>query len=238
MKLFKRKLKKREETKNVNDMKKKLCMKAVPVLLVIFGLFYAPSTHAGIVGDIINVVMDHVNDGALLAQQMAQFVQDMDMHSETMKDIREKAQKLYEQQQKVYELTMKGKQAYNSVKSIDSSIRRITELITSTSERYDYIRKYGSANDIQKASMIMKAVNRNTRILLSETKYTLSEIKYLKDCSSKEQMDMIDKILEELNTEIYVLELDVEEEIDSIVRAQMFKENQKANSNVLGIYFV
>ena len=111
-------------------------------------------------------------DVALLAQQICQFLNDIDIDVAKWKDYAEKFKKL----EKIAKTIAEGSQAYSTIKSMTKTIKLIERCGRDAVNYINYLEKFSSNFRIDKAYSIYKGFNRRTSTLYSDITKTIENI--------------------------------------------------------------
>ncbi len=207
---------------------KKLKMFILTTVMALFGLS-VPKADATILGDLLNAGQD----AALLAQQYAQFLQDMSIHIDQKMDFIEKTMKFINETRNVYNRISDGKRALTSINSIAYSSERIIRLIGDTKQRYDNICRYGNASDVQKALRVLHAVQNDTKGLYYEVLGSLSDLKNLQEVTGIELLSAVSDMSDQLHNEVTRISQSSKRQMGNITSDISARREAEKNSKAL-----
>lgn len=111
-------------------------------------------------------------DVALLAQQIAQFLNDWDFDLAKWKDYADK----FKQLEKIANTIAEGSQAYSTIKSMGKTIKMIERCGRDAKNYITYLEKFGSNFRIDRAYSIYTGFNRRTSTLYTDITKTIENI--------------------------------------------------------------
>lgn len=111
-------------------------------------------------------------DVALLAQQIAQFLNDWDFDTNKWKDYADK----FKQLERITNTIANGSQAYSTIKSIGKTVKMIERVGRDAESYINYLEKYSSNFRIDRAYSIYKGFNSRTSRLYKDISKTIENI--------------------------------------------------------------
>lgn len=127
-------------------------------------------------------------DAALLAQQIAQFIQDLCFDIEKWDDVADRLKEV----RKISQIISKGSQAYSSLNNLKNSMKAVIRAGQKLEGMHDYLVTYGSNFRIDRALHIYNKFMRQTANLFEEVETTIKTFDSLRDLKPLELLQAID----------------------------------------------
>lgn len=137
-------------------------------------------------------------DAALLAQQVAQFVQDFTLDDKKWSDIKQRLQQV----DNIAKTITQGKQAYSSIHSIVRCAKQIVTTARCLESYIDYLEEFGDNFRIDRAHIIYKSFCRRSNNLYKDVTKTLKSFDSLTDLKPLELLKAVDEATSELSESV------------------------------------
>lgn len=166
-------------------------------------------------------------DAALLAQQIAQFIQDLSLDNKKWSDIKQRLQQV----DNLAKTITQGKQAYSSIHNIVKSSKQIVNTAQKLESYIDYLEDFGDNFRIDRAYTIYKSFCRRSDNLYNDITKTLKSFDSLTDLKPLEMLKAVDEATTELSESVAAMSEqssdDMAELCQEVAVNQVVEDNQE-----------
>lgn len=201
---------------------KKFTHKVAILLIALFSLTPSPS-NADIFG---------AGDAALLAQQIAQFLQDLALDNKKWQDIRNRLKQVDD----VAKTITKGKNGYTSIKNIVSATDNTLHTLREIDWYIEYLTEFSDNFSINRAHYIYKDFVSRSNAIIKEVGVTIKSFDYITDVKPLELLDAMDKVTKQTSNQIAKESSTAIDELHALYKnnlyrnmARQYKEFKKLN---------
>lgn len=173
-------------------------------------------------------------DAALLAQQIAQFIQDLGFDAAKWKDVERRLKEVRD----IAKTISKGTQAYSSVNNIFNASRQIIRTGKTLESYREYLLDFGDNFKIERAHYIYKSFMRKTSNVFDEVQKTIKSFDKLTDLKPLELLQAVDDATSTVSVVIRDLGADAKADTAELCYDAAMDEVQEQNRKFYSLYII
>ena len=204
----------------MKGMKKFIVMVAVALSSLFISTPCADATAAG--------------DAALLAQQIAQFIQDLGFDSAKWRDVEKRLKEVRD----IYKTISKGTQAYSSVNNILNASKQIVRTGKTLDSYREYLIEFGDNFKIERSYYIYKRFMRQTTNLFEEVEKTIRSFDKLTDLKPLELLSAVDDATSSLSAVVNDLGAEAKNETVNLCFNSAMDNNAEKNHKFFSLRII
>lgn len=173
-------------------------------------------------------------DAALLAQQIAQFIQDLGFDAAKWKDVEKRLREVRD----IYKTISKGTQAYSSVNNILDASKQIIRTGKTLDSYRSYLMEFGDNFKIDRCYYIYKRFMRQTGNLFEEVQKTIRSFDKLTDLKPLELLAAVDDATSTLSAVVEDLGDDAKNETVNLCFNAAMESNVENNQKFYSLRII